>query len=134
MLLKVSQVAHSVSKVSVLVSMYRKNVDINYQRLVCRKITEGKLDSYVCMMIVCLVNNGKLNIGLKEITHTNFTICIVGTHIPSQKEHVQATTTDFPVEEKYQAAWDDGLELLGRPLSARLTSYANAQYLDIYYQ
>ena len=49
----------SANSMSVLVSLYRKNVDVNYQNLVCKKIAEGKLDSYICMMIVCLVNNGE---------------------------------------------------------------------------
>lgn len=47
------------TSISILVSLYRKNVDLNYQKLVCDQITEGNLDSYVCMMIVCLVNGGK---------------------------------------------------------------------------
>ena len=47
---------------SILVSLYRKNVDTNYQQLVCRQISEGKLDRYVCMMIICLVNNGKQSV------------------------------------------------------------------------
>ena len=50
----------SKDSMSVLVSLYRKNVDTNYQQLVCKQIAEGKLDRYVCMMIICLVNNGKL--------------------------------------------------------------------------
>ena len=44
---------------SILVSLYRKNVDTNYQQLVCKQIAEGRLDRYVCMMIICLVNNGE---------------------------------------------------------------------------
>ena len=58
----------------------------------------------------------------------------VGQHEATPKEHIQTTTSEFPVDPKYQSAWNYGLELLGRPLSARLTSYSNAQYLDIYYQ
>lgn len=43
---------------SILVSMYRRNVDTNYQNLIRTHIADGKLDQYVCMMIVCLVNGG----------------------------------------------------------------------------
>ena len=42
--------------------------------------------------------------------------------------------TEFLVGEEHTEAWDYGLQMLGRPLTARLTSYANAQYMDIYYQ
>ena len=50
------------------------------------------------------------------------------------KEAVQTVIQDFAVDNKYAEIWEYGLQLLGKPLTARLTSYANAQYLDIYYQ
>ena len=49
----------SKNTMSILVSLYRKNVDQNYQKLVCNQIAAGKMDEYVCMMIVCLVNGGE---------------------------------------------------------------------------
>ena len=69
-----------------------------------------------------------------SIDRSPLLIIILGAHTPSAKEHIQTSTANFPIEEKYQDAWDYGLQLLGRPLTARLTSYSNCQYLDVYYQ
>ena len=52
----------------------------------------------------------------------------------AKKEAVQTVMSEFPVDAKYAEIWEYGLELLGRPLTARLTSYPNSQYLDIYFQ
>ena len=52
------------SHVTVTVSLYRRSVDPAYQTMVCQQIAEGVLDEYVTMMIVSLVNNGKLELFL----------------------------------------------------------------------
>ena len=46
-------------KMSILVSMYRKSVDDAYRKLICQHVDDGKMDDYVSMMIVNLVNKGK---------------------------------------------------------------------------
>ena len=51
---------------SIIVSLYRKNVDNSYRQLICKQIAEGKLDDYVGMMIVNVVNQGK-NMGDQSI-------------------------------------------------------------------
>ena len=44
---------------SIIVSLYRKNVDDSYRQMVCKQIADGKLDNYVGMMIVNVVNQGR---------------------------------------------------------------------------
>ena len=52
----------------------------------------------------------------------------------SNKDAIQTNLSEFKVEAQFQEAWATGLQLLGKPLSARLTSRANIQFLDIYFQ
>ena len=49
---------------------------------------------------------------------------------------MQAVLSEFSIGDgdEWAEAWEYGLQLLGRPLTARLTSYADSQFLDIYYQ
>ena len=46
---------------SIMVSLYRKSVDDQYKQMICHQITEGKMDQYVAMMIICLVNQGNVS-------------------------------------------------------------------------
>ena len=48
-------------------------------------------------------------------------------------EAVQTEISHFTVDPAVMPLWESGLEWLGRPLSARLTSYAREQFLDVYY-
>ena len=47
---------------------------------------------------------------------------------------IQTTMSEFAIRKEDEKEWNNGLELLGRPQSVRLTSFARQQFLDIYYQ
>ena len=47
---------------------------------------------------------------------------------------VQSEIRCFDVPAKFVDAWNTGLETLGRPQVARLTTFEQMQYLDIYFQ
>ena len=46
-------------KMTILVSLYRKSVDEAYRKMISQHVSDGKMDEYVGMMIVNLVNKGK---------------------------------------------------------------------------
>ena len=46
----------------------------------------------------------------------------------------QTEVREFEVEAADKPAWDAGLEILGRPQMARLTTFAKRHYMDVYYQ
>ena len=48
-------------KLPIMVSLYRRSVDSAYKQMVCKRIDDGELDDYITMMIISLVNNGKLH-------------------------------------------------------------------------
>ena len=52
----------------------------------------------------------------------------------SYPQAVQTEIRDFIIDPTYEKTWQEGLELLGKPLTARLTTFAKKQFLDIYYQ
>ena len=46
---------------------------------------------------------------------------------------IQTTVVEFPVHVTQKDAWEAGNQLLGKPVTARLTSYSQMQFLDVYY-
>ena len=46
----------------------------------------------------------------------------------------QTEVREFEVEEADKPAWNAGLELLGQPQMARLTTFVKGHYMDVYYQ
>ena len=52
----------------------------------------------------------------------------------SYPQAVQTEIRDFVVDPIYKETWQAGLELLGKPLTARLTTFSQKQFLDVYYQ
>ena len=59
---------------------------------------------------------------------------ILADYNPHYLQAYQTEISHFAVDATIMPAWTTGLELLGRPLSARLTSFAKQHYLDIYFQ
>ena len=45
---------------------------------------------------------------------------------------IQTEATEFEVDDSCKEVWETGTAFLGTPKSARLTSFALNQYLDIY--
>ena len=60
--------------------------------------------------------------------------CFLGAPAGVCKESIQSRLSEFKIDAKYKEAWKAGLQLLGKPLSARLTSRADIQFLDVYFQ
>ena len=50
-----------------------------------------------------------------------------------QSENLQTSLVEFPVRKSDTAVWNEGLELLGQPKSARITSYSQTHFMDLYY-
>ena len=63
-----------------------------------------------------------------------FNTLFLANYNPHYLQAYQTEISHFAVDATIMPAWTTGLELLGRPLSARLTSFAKKHYLDIYYQ
>ena len=45
-------------EIPVIISMYRRNVDTNYQNMVMKKIDSGHLDQYIKMIISSMLCTG----------------------------------------------------------------------------
>ena len=113
------------NSMTIMVSSYRRSIDPVYQKMVCHQISQGVLDEYVSMMIVSLVNNGKhfckvAMLPLSKSLTLFINSCYLGTSTTACKESIQSKLSEFEVDAKYKDAWEVGLQLLGKPLTARL--------------
>lgn len=48
----------STEEIPVIISMYRRNVDATYQKMVMERIDSGNLDQYVKMIITSMLYTG----------------------------------------------------------------------------
>ena len=58
---------------------------------------------------------------------------ILGEPAAACREAIQTKISEFRIEARFEKTWQLVLEMLGKPISARLTSQADLQFLDIYY-
>ena len=58
---------------------------------------------------------------------------ILGKDNPDYGKAIQTSVVEFPVRKSDTSVWNEGLELLGQPKSARMTSYSKTHFMDLYY-
>ena len=111
--------------------------------MVAKKVAQGDLDEYI-HMILCTVLKSCTYFYVLFLTfyvHVHsifflltFQFFFLADYNPQYVRAYQTEVSHFAIDAQFMPAWTVGLELLGRPMTARLTSFEKKQFLDLYYQ
>ena len=121
-------------EIDLVISFYRKNVDNAYQQMVVDRIEKGDLDQYVKMLLCNIVASGNRLFSYWQLGTSSRDLLFVDACNMAYVQAYQTEVRTFEVEAVDEPVWAFGLELLGRPQMARLTTFAKKHYMDVYYQ